>query len=87
MLADIVLTVLAHFTVLAQLLCARREWAETRCVSYVTLLRFAGWFVFSARCAHMLWLTGDLPISAASLIALTCLSLAEITAAAFHKRT
>jgi hypothetical protein len=85
-LGDITLTVLVHFAAFAQLLCARSEWREIRCVSLATLLRSAGWFVLSVRFMELLITAGDLPIGAASVLALAGLAMAEITAAALNQR-
>jgi len=85
-LTDITLTVLCFFAAFTQILNVRLEWAESRCANFSTLLRLAGWFVLSVRFSHLLLTHGDLPVGAASIVALICLALAEITAAAFHER-
>jgi hypothetical protein len=85
-LIDITLTVLAFFAAFAQILNVRQEWAATRCANFSTLLRLAGWFVLSVRFSHLLLTHGDLPVGAPSIVALICLALAEITAAALHER-
>ena len=85
-LPDITLTVLCFFAAFTQILNVRLEWAENRCANFSTLLRLAGWFVLSVRFSHLLLEHGDLPVGAASIVALICLALAEITAAAFHER-
>lgn len=86
-LVDIVLTVLVHFAAFAQLLCVRQEWREAKCVNFSTLLRVGGWFVLSVRLMDLLIVEGDLPIGAASVVALICLAMAEITAAALSRRS
>lgn len=86
-LTDIILTVLVHFAVFAQLLQVRQEWREDRCANFSTLLRLAGWFVLSVRFMDLLIVKGDLPIGTPSVIALIGLAMAEITAAAFSSRT
>lgn len=85
-LGDITLTVLVFFAAFSQLLCVREEWAETKCANFSTLLRFAGWFVLCVRFSQLLVTEGDLPIGAASVVALMCLALAEISAAALNQR-
>lgn len=85
-LADIILTVLVFFAAFAQLLCARVEWADGRCVAFSTLLRLAAYFILCVRFSHLLVTTGDLPIGLPSVVALMCLALAEITAAALNQR-
>lgn len=85
-LADITLTVLVYFAAFSQLLCVREEWAATKCANFSTLLRLAGWFVLCVRFSLLLVTEGDLPIGAASVVALMCLALAEISAAALNQR-
>lgn len=84
-LLDIILTVLVYFAAFAQLLRVREEWAVTKCANFSTLLRFAGWFVLCVRFTGLLSSHGDLPIGLPSVIALMCLALAEITAAALNQ--
>lgn len=85
-LADITLTVLVYFAAFSQLLCVRDEWALSRCANFSTLLRLAGWFVLCVRFTDLLNAAGDLPIGLPSVIALMCLALAEISAAALNQR-
>lgn len=86
MLPDIILTVLCYFAAFCQILLIRLEWIETQCASFSALLRLAGWFVVCVRFSHVLIRQGELPVSATSMIALSCLALAEVSTVALGKR-
>ena len=53
-------------------------WRESRTLGMIRVLRFAGWCILSARFGHVLYVSGDLPISLPSLIGLGFLAAGEI---------
>jgi len=86
LLFDVVVTVLCIAAALAQMICLRRDFRESHEAGLAGILRLAGWFVLSVRFMFLLADAGDLPISLPSLVGITCLAMAEVTAAALHKR-
>ena len=62
-------------------------WKSTRVVLTGRWLMALGWTVISGRIIQMLWMTGDIPISLPSLIAMIMLSSGSILVALFWRPT
>lgn len=80
-LLDLLLLVLCYAACFAVMARARRV------PEFADLFRLAGWFVLSVRLTDLMLEHADLPIGLPSVIALYCLALAEVTAAALCRRT
>jgi hypothetical protein len=77
---DVLLLVLCYAACVAVMLRARRA------PEFADMFRLAGWFVLSVRLTDLMLSEHDLPIGLPSVIALYCLALAEVTAAALYRR-
>lgn len=86
LLSDIVLTVLTLFAAFTQVLVIRDQWVRNSCADLSALLHLAGWFVLSVRFMDFMVVSGDLPITSPSVVALMCLAMAEISATALNQR-
>jgi hypothetical protein len=86
LLFDCVVTVLCVAAGLAQAICLQRDFREAHEAGLAGVLRLFGWIALAVRFMFLLAETGDLPIGLPSLVAITCLAMAEVTAAATHKR-
>lgn len=77
---DLFLVVLCYAATVASFLKLR----DSSCMP--AIFRLAGWFVLSVRLSDLMFSMRDLPIGLPSLVGLTFLAAAEITAAAVCRR-